>query len=99
MPLSEPGSQLPTSFVLSDRSGFAPNLILTLSPDTPHALVVILHLNIYVLPRVPEKVEAGLVGSPKEPPVPVFPDAKTQPPVPTVGVLAASVVVVALQRV
>jgi hypothetical protein len=100
---SEPLPQLLTSFLLTTREGegteAALNVILTLFEDVPHPGLIILHLNKYELPAVPVKVEVGLVGSPKEPPVPVFPGAKTQLPVPLVGVLAARVVIVALQIV
>ena len=46
------------------------------------------HLKVYVVPDVPLKVEVGLFTSPKLPPVPL---TTLQLPVPSTGVLAASV--------
>ena len=56
--------------------------------DAVQGLLEIVHLNVYVAPAVPLKVEVGLEGVLIVPPAP---DIMLHAPVPTEGVLAASV--------
>ena len=63
----------------------------TSSVEGIHGLLLTVHRNTYAVPAVPVKVEVGLPALPNDPPVP---DTTLQDPVPTEGVLAASVTVV-----
>jgi len=71
--------------------GFRWNVIVTSSDDAVHGELLIVHLSTYVVPAVPLKVLVALVGVVMLPPVP---DTMLQAPVPIVGVLPASVVLV-----
>jgi hypothetical protein len=67
------------------------NLITTSSVDAVHGLFDIVHLNVYVAPAVPVKVDVGLDGVVIVPPVPL---TMLQAPVPFDGALPANVTVV-----
>jgi hypothetical protein len=71
--------------------GFWLNVITTSSVEAVHGLLAIVHLNVYVVPAVPEKVDVLLVGVVIVPPVPL---TMLHVPVPTVGALPSSVTVV-----
>jgi hypothetical protein len=71
--------------------GFLLNVIVTSSVEAEHGALDIVQRNTYVVPAVPENVEVALALFPKLPPVPL---TILQLPVPIVGVLPASVVVV-----
>ena len=70
-------------------------VIVTSSVLAVQGALLIVHRNVYVFPAVPLKVLVGLEAVPKLPPVPL---TMLHPPVPTVGVLAANVVLVTPQR-
>ena len=74
-----------------DVVGFLLNVMLTLSLEGVHGEFDIVHLRTYAVPAVPVKVDVGLVGVAIVPPAP---DTMVHNPVPTKGVLAASVTVV-----
>jgi hypothetical protein len=65
--------------------------MITSSVDAVHGEFEIVHLTVYVDPAVPVNAEVALVGSVTVPPVP---DIMLHAPVPTVGVLPASVTLV-----
>ena len=56
--------------------------------DAVQGLLETVHLNVYVVPAVPVKVDVALVGVATVPPVP---DTMLQAPVPIEGALPASV--------
>jgi hypothetical protein len=66
-------------------------VIVTSSAEAVHGELLIVQRNIYVVPAVPVKVLVGLAGVVMLPPVP---DTMLHDPVPIVGVLPASVVLV-----
>ena len=63
--------------------------MVTSSLKDVHGALDIVHLSTYVVPAVPEKVETGLVLSPKLPPAPL---TTVHNPVPTVGEFPVRVV-------
>ena len=63
----------------------------TSSVDAVHGALVIVHLRTYAVPAVPVNVLTGLVGVVTVPPAPLI---ILHDPVPTAGILAASVAVV-----
>ena len=67
------------------------NLISTSSIDETHGAFDIVHLKVYVFPATPLNVEVGLEAFANDPPAPLI---MLHAPVPTIGVLAASVIVV-----
>jgi hypothetical protein len=71
--------------------GIVLNVITTSSVDGVQGLFEIVHLNVYVEPAKPLKVEVALDGVVIVPPVPL---TMLQAPVPTEGVLPARVTVV-----
>jgi hypothetical protein len=77
--------------VLTVIVGSALNVMFTSSLDGAHGALVIVHLRTYAVPAVPVNVLVGLVGVVTVPPVP---DTIDHAPVPTAGVLAASVTLV-----
>ena len=74
-----------------DAVGIRLNVILTSSVDAAHGAFEIVHLKTYAVPAAPENVDVGLDGVVTVPPTPL---TILQLPVPTVGVLAASVTLV-----
>ena len=75
--------------------GFWLKVITTSSVLGVQGALLIVHRNVYVLPAVPLNVLVALAVFPKLPPVPL---TMLHNPVPTVGVLPASVVLVTPQR-